>query len=283
MNPGTARCPACGTTFRVSDEQLGAAAGRVRCGACAQVFNALTHLPADSAPETQTSPDADISQDYIDEMLFEREAAAADDNPPADSFASAPIASAPTDSLTHPPIAAQPIEMEREPVERRWRRLVWTLACLLALLGIAGQYAWYNRDALALDPRLRPLYALACARIGCVLPSLRDFAQIHSEALHIRPAPGRPGLLLVDALLSNHAPFTQDFPGLEIVFSDMRGQVLASRLFLPQEYLEPQVLQLPGMPSREPVSAHFEIVDPGEDATNYQLYLRDIPPPPTEQ
>ncbi len=278
MNPGTARCPACGTTFRVSDEQLRAAAGRVRCGACAQVFNALTHLPADSAPETQTSPDADISQNYIDEMLFESEAAAADGNPPADSLTSAPIAPAPADSFTLPPITAQPIEMERGPVEHRWRRLVWTLACLLALLGIAGQYAWYNRDALALDPRLRPLYALACKRIGCVLPSFRDFAQIHSEALHIRPAPGRPGLLLVDAVLSNHAPFIQDFPGMEIVFSDMRGRVLASRLFLPREYLEPQVLQLAGMPSRKSVSVHLEIVDPGEDATNYQLYLRDIPP-----
>ncbi|MBK7170034.1 MAG: DUF3426 domain-containing protein [Pseudomonadales bacterium] len=276
MISGITRCPACGTTFRVSEEQLDAAEGRVRCGACDQVFDARAHQPAGSAPQTAASPDAGISQNYIDEMLFEGEAAAADQDAATEPFTPPPIA--PVESFALPPIAPQPVEMERGPVARRWQRLAWTLACLLALLGLVGQYAWHNRDTLALDPRLRPAYALVCERIGCVLPSFRDFARIRSEALHIRPAPGRPGLLLVDALLSNHAPFAQDFPGMEIVFSDMRGRVLASRLFLPHEYLDPQDLPLAAMPPREPVSAHLEIVDPGEDATNYQLYLREIPP-----
>ncbi|MBK8306636.1 MAG: DUF3426 domain-containing protein [Gammaproteobacteria bacterium] len=276
MTSGITRCPACGTTFRVSDEQLGAAAGRVRCGVCEQVFDALAQQPAGSASQTVTSPDAGISQNYIDEMLFEGEAAAAGQDAPVEPFTPAPIA--PVESFTLPPIAPQPVEMERGPVARRWQHLAWTLACLLALLGLVGQYAWHNRDTLALDPRLRPAYALVCERVGCVLPSLRDLARIRSEALHIRPAPGRPGLLLVDVLLSNHAPFAQEFPGMEIVFSDMRGQVLASRLFLPHEYLDPPGLARAAMPPREPVSAHLEIVDPGEDATNYQLYLREIPP-----
>ena len=59
-----------------------------------------------------------------------------------------------------------------------------------------------------------------------------------------------------------HAPFAQKFPGMEIVFSDMRGQVLASRLFLPHEYLDPPGLARAAMPPREPLSAHLEIVDP---------------------
>lgn len=36
-----ARCPACETLFRVTPEQLEARGGRVRCGQCAHVFNAL--------------------------------------------------------------------------------------------------------------------------------------------------------------------------------------------------------------------------------------------------
>lgn len=277
MNSGTTRCPACGTTFRVSDEQLGAAEGRVRCGACAQVFDARAHQPVVSTPEPVAAPDASISQEYIDELLFEEEALAADQDAPAAPVAPLPSAPTPTGSFALPPIAPQPVEMERGPVARRGPRLAWTLACLLALLGLAGQYAWYNRDALALDPRLRPYYALVCERFGCVLPAFRDLARIRSEALHIRPAPGRPDLLLVDVLLSNRAPFAQDFPGMEIVFSDMRGRVLARRLFLPHEYLDPRLSRL-AMPPHEPVSVHLEIVDPGEDATNYELYLREIPP-----
>ncbi|HEX5803065.1 MAG TPA: DUF3426 domain-containing protein [Azospira sp.] len=42
-------CPACATTFRVTPEQLKARAGKVRCGKCQTVFNALDTL-ADAAP-----------------------------------------------------------------------------------------------------------------------------------------------------------------------------------------------------------------------------------------
>ncbi|WVM94046.1 MJ0042-type zinc finger domain-containing protein [Halopseudomonas pachastrellae] len=35
------QCPFCKTHFRLTQEQLQAAAGNVRCGACLKVFNAL--------------------------------------------------------------------------------------------------------------------------------------------------------------------------------------------------------------------------------------------------
>lgn len=47
------RCPACQTVFRVTPEQLKARAGKVRCGQCQFVFNALDHLLDD---EHQDSP-----------------------------------------------------------------------------------------------------------------------------------------------------------------------------------------------------------------------------------
>lgn len=47
------RCPACRTIFRVTPEQLKARAGKVRCGKCQEVFNALDTLveaPAAAEP-----------------------------------------------------------------------------------------------------------------------------------------------------------------------------------------------------------------------------------------
>ena len=38
------RCPHCQTTFRLMEEQLTARNGRVRCGACKQIFNAQENL-----------------------------------------------------------------------------------------------------------------------------------------------------------------------------------------------------------------------------------------------
>lgn len=51
------RCPECQTTFRISPRDLSAARGRVRCGHCDEVFNALEHLIG-AAPEGEAKPSA---------------------------------------------------------------------------------------------------------------------------------------------------------------------------------------------------------------------------------
>ncbi len=54
------RCPNCDTRFRVTDEQLGIAKGKVRCGNCLEVFNAVDHQikPASSTTPSQPTPPA---------------------------------------------------------------------------------------------------------------------------------------------------------------------------------------------------------------------------------
>jgi len=47
-----ARCPHCATTFRAAPEALKLRAGKVRCGKCHGVFNALDHVVTDAAPAT---------------------------------------------------------------------------------------------------------------------------------------------------------------------------------------------------------------------------------------
>lgn len=53
-------CPECQTTFRVTPEQLKARAGKVRCGQCQTVFNALDSLIEETivaqAPSSSSSP-----------------------------------------------------------------------------------------------------------------------------------------------------------------------------------------------------------------------------------
>ncbi|WP_166263337.1 DUF3426 domain-containing protein [Marinobacter caseinilyticus] len=51
------RCPHCDTRFRVTDEQLGVAKGKVRCGNCMNVFNALEHRQ-ESPPESPSATPA---------------------------------------------------------------------------------------------------------------------------------------------------------------------------------------------------------------------------------
>ena len=61
------RCPACGTMFKVVADQLKVSQGWVRCGHCAEVFDASKHLlPREASAEpsplvAKLSPDLDIS------------------------------------------------------------------------------------------------------------------------------------------------------------------------------------------------------------------------------
>lgn len=51
-----ARCPHCETTFRAAPEALKLRAGKVRCGKCQQVFNALDHLVHELPPASAALP-----------------------------------------------------------------------------------------------------------------------------------------------------------------------------------------------------------------------------------
>lgn len=50
------RCPECQTTFRVTPDQLRARAGKVRCGQCQMVFNALDSLIEEHLPTSNDLP-----------------------------------------------------------------------------------------------------------------------------------------------------------------------------------------------------------------------------------
>jgi predicted Zn finger-like uncharacterized protein len=52
------KCPHCGSTFRISDAQLMAKGGSVRCGSCLQVFRADQHLVGALPPASSMPPPA---------------------------------------------------------------------------------------------------------------------------------------------------------------------------------------------------------------------------------
>ena len=90
------RCPGCETSFRVTPEQLKARAGKVRCGKCSLVFNALDSLVETGEATTST--------------------AAPDASPPSPA-PSAPAVPAPAEKPAPPPIPPKAdIDILLEPV-----------------------------------------------------------------------------------------------------------------------------------------------------------------------
>jgi predicted Zn finger-like uncharacterized protein len=269
------RCPRCATVFRAGEDQLAAAGGRVRCGSCDEIFDAHAHAFVPGPPDSP--PPGLLNADYIDELLRETPA----DSPLTQSELQLPQPQPqpqqPIAPVALPPLAALPVEigahLPRSWTRRRIAGLTGVAALLLALLALS---AWLNRDRITQDPQWRTPLEQLCSRLGCTLPPYSDPARITSTELLVRPDPARMGVLLVDTVLHNGAPFAQRYPGLELSFTDIRGKAVARRLFKPHEYLgahpQPGALLAP----REPVRVHLELKDPGEHATNYELRLREL-------
>lgn len=270
------RCPKCQTSFKVTQAQLRAAGGSVRCGSCLEVFDAQSNMSADAAPEKplqmkpqikpykkqSSQPDKTAEQNAAQNSKPEASSIKAIEPP---SEEEAPFHSF-LDTLDN-----EHVEVDEEPGRSSLKIAGWLTLILIFSITLAGQYAWFNRDQLSLDPRLRPAYTFSCRYLKYSLPALVNINAIKSLQLHIRSHPLQSEGLVVDSVIINEATFPQPWPRLELTFSDINGQPVASRRFRPKEYLGGALAGSREIPSGQPVRLSMEIVDPGNGATNYQL------------
>lgn len=154
------------------------------------------------------------------------------------------------------------------------RRRPFTIAaCLLALAALPAQYIYFNYDALIQNPQYRAWIEPATSTLNIALPPLVNLDLIQSQHLMVISHPTEPDALLVEAVLINKAGFEQAFPDLLLKFEDVQGVPVAERRFSPNEYLSGELTADNPFPSQRPVRIRLSIVDPGPNATNYQLLI----------
>ena len=153
------------------------------------------------------------------------------------------------------------------------KRLLWSSLSLLALYGFVWQMAHYNLDDWGRHASTRPYYQNLCPLLGCSLPPLSEPGKVMASNLVVRSHPRMNDALLIDAVLLNKASFEQPFPALVIQFSDLQGNLVASRRFVAKEYLAGEMAGQTIMPSNQPVHIALEILDPGKDAVNYAAHI----------
>ncbi len=181
-----------------------------------------------------------------------------------------------------PGLSAQFLDsIEPEPVEFTWRtsgawwnsNILWANLSILAGALLFFQYAWINMDKLSRDGNFRPYYVQACEILGCKLPTISDLSQVSARNLVIRENPNAVNSLVVDFILQNSAFFEQNFPPIELAFTDHTNQVVASRCFKPKEYLAGELKGRKLMPVRQPIHIALEIMHPGKSALGYKIAI----------
>ena len=181
-----------------------------------------------------------------------------------------------------PGLSAQFLDsIEPEPVEFTWRasgawwnsNILWASLSFLAGAILFLQYAWINADRYSRDAHLRPYYVQACDLIGCQLPSISDLSKVTARNLVIRENPKAQESLVVDFILQNSALFEQNFPSIELAFTDHTNEVVAARCFKPGEYLAGELTGKTMMPVKQPIHIALEIMHPGDSALGYKIAI----------
>ena len=273
------RCTACGTVFRVVQDQLKISEGWVRCGRCSEVFNAfdgLLDLQRDAPSEPQPDAAAEASLDEeIDAHLFgpphaddhraparhvdQRDRidfsdARFDSELPAEALLATPsvdAASLVPDPVELPlEVAAAPGFMRRAARRARWRsplaRGALGAGALLLLTALTLQAGSHFRDPLAARwPQLKPALLQWCVVAHCTLAAPRRIEDISVESSALTRAPGLDAFRLA-VMLRNHGTLPLALPSVELSLTDAAGKLVARRALAPRDFRVATALLPPG-------------------------------------
>lgn len=170
-------------------------------------------------------------------------------------------------------IIPAPIEFTAKRMRRWYQRKLWPALSLLAIIALVVQLAWFKFDYFSRVEPYRTAYVFLCPYLNCQVPALVDTRQISAFNLVVREHKETAGALAVDVMIVNNAPFDQPYPDLELVFTDIDENRVASRRFSPGEYLGGEAAGSSYMPQKQPVYITLDLVDPGEAAVNYRINI----------
>lgn len=262
------RCPACGTMFKVVPDQLRISEGWVRCGHCAEIFDATASLQGADAAESlqhaaapepaQRSPD---SEPAWPSPSPSRAPAPTPAPPPPPPQPSAPIRAEAQDSIDAPPLypsfpsEVHDSQLQREPREEEpdlddvsfvrharrkafWRRPLVSLALLLLVLvlgvSLVLQYAAHDRDKLAAtEPALRPWLQLLCEPLRCQVGPPRQIDAIVIDSSSFSRL--RSDAYRLSFTVRNQAATQVAMPSIELTLTDTQDQPVIRRVLAPRE------------------------------------------------
>ncbi len=260
------RCPFCHTLFRVTDDQLAQAAGQVRCGSCNSVFDGAEFRVPD---EPDLLADRATWSAPAGEPESGREAVPAVELPTSESVADRPFdVSSPEPESD----AEAPFQVAAPP--HRGDRMVGLLkgvAGLLALILLLQLLHYYANPLAQRSEGLRWMLEPYCGVTGCHIDPRRDIHAFRVVSRDIRSHPNVAHALVISATMINTATFAQPYPVFEISLTDVHGSIVATRLFMPREYLEDPDQAVALMPAQLPVRVTMEVFDPGEHAVGFEF------------
>lgn len=274
------QCPRCKAIFRITQNQLQQAMGKVRCGQCNAIFEGR-EAQVDKMISAKQIPPTTDEQLTVSNTL----------HPPAAQGGS-------TEDIPIPNLIAEqgPEHDAKEPVAEHFlqhelagisqapttensrhaaAKALATTAAVITILFLAllltAQVALFHKDRWSRQPILAETISSLCTVFGCVNEPVRNLERIEIISRNVISHPTTPNALKISATFANIAALPQPYPLMQVSLTDLQGKVIATRRFMPHEYLNATDDAKNLMPPGHPVTASVEIADPGGGAVAFEF------------
>ena len=172
-----------------------------------------------------------------------------------------------TEQVNHVPASQKnPFQLRASKPKAAESGWLWGLGSVLLLMGLMAQVAYFDGEKLLRQPVLYQALSNVCHRLGCQVPVFSnpdDWVLSHSDLeTHLGQR------YLLTAALTNQADQAQAFPKLKLIFKDFKGQMLAERVFEPQQYTNETLVDANGT-----ALVRLPIILPGHAIGGYSLNL----------
>ncbi len=247
-------CPHCRSHYRITDEQLQAALGRAKCSQCGMIFNALQSLksfegvlPANyQSTSTSMRPLDGVQKD--DDLNLR----ANYKQPESELSLHEAMYGYKRNSLSY------------------YAPFLWFIGILILIVLSISQTVYYQRYKLIKAPQFQHQVLTLCELVPCGRSLFSSIQQIKLLERNVFTHPVTSNALMVTGSFVNQAPFPQRLPRMLVSLFDIKGELIANRVFDPAEYLQHNNNQN-SAESNLPVQFRLEIIDPGTDALTYEF------------
>lgn len=253
--------------FNVVTDQLKVSQGWVRCGQCADVFDAKIHLQAENVPSPSQLPPigndeplpSAVASTGSGHVSYAEEITAALKIPDEDAASAA--VDAPSPAPTAASEEAEPVFVDMQDTvsseipsdvsndvsfvrdARRqafWRkpliRSVLGLSALLLLGLMALQSAVMHRDSLtAYEPRAIPALEMLCERLACQVGPVRQIEAIVIDSSSFKKI-NDAGIYRLTFTFKNTRFAPVSMPSLEVTLTDTQDQPVLRRVLSPAQF-----------------------------------------------
>lgn len=128
-------------------------------------------------------------------------------------------------------------------------RIAGGLLAVVLFVLLLAQLAWWQRETVMVYwPASQPLFAQACAQLGCTVAPPRDIDGLQVEPPDLRQVDG-PHRLELKMPLRNRFNVALAYPAIELTLLDSQNNVAIRRVLWPQDYVRPGTPIGAGLPA----------------------------------